>query len=213
MKIKICGMKYPENIKAIQNLKPDFLGFIFYEKSARYINQDRLFDQVVIDEAIKKVGVFVNKPTAEILAMVGWHGLQFVQLHGDESIDDVKKIAAAKVKIIKAFQITEGFDWSKINEYAPFASYFLFDTATKSYGGSGKKFNWDLLKKYKNETPFFLSGGIKVEDIQKIKALDHPQLYAIDLNSKFEKAPGIKDAQLVKKVINIVRNEANISSE
>jgi len=207
MKIKICGMKYPNNIKVIQIYEPDFIGFIFYKNSPRYVIDTTLSAAVNLNKNIKKVGVFVNNPIEEVIKIVNEYELNYVQLHGDESVDYAKKLFAENINIIKAFRINDYFDWNDLNIYIPFVSYFLFDTATENYGGSGLKFNWEQLKNYKGETPFFLSGGISIADIQEIKKLNIPQLYALDINSKFEKEPGLKDATLINKMINKVRNE------
>lgn len=209
MKIKVCGMKYPENIKTIQNFEPDFMGFIFYDKSPRYVTDKTLFSS--LNKKLKTVGVFVNNPINEVLEIVAECKLDFVQLHGNESVDYVKQLSAAKVKLIKAFQITEDFDWKSVSAFAPFVTYFLFDTATPNYGGSGLKFNWKQLDNYKEEVPFFLSGGITINDVQAIKELDMTLLFAIDINSKFETELFLKDAVLVNRMINKVKDEKHIS--
>jgi phosphoribosylanthranilate isomerase len=207
MKIKVCGMKNPENIKAIRNLEPDFMGFIFYEKSPRYVGENFELSSADLKGRLDKVGVFVNHPTDELIEIAGKYNLDFVQLHGNESVAYVKEIHSAGIKTIKAFQINENFNWLKVKNYLPYINFLLFDTATKNHGGSGLKFDWTLLNNYKEETPFFLSGGIGTEDIEAIKRLNIPQLYGIDINSKVEITPGNKDVELVKKCINEVRNE------
>jgi phosphoribosylanthranilate isomerase len=213
MRIKVCGMKYPENIAAIQKLKPDFMGFIFYEKSPRYID-DTIFSAINNTKGnLQTIGVFVNNSLHEVREAISKYELDFVQLHGDESVEYVRELSLAKVKVIKTFQIQDNFDWSIINNYAHYIQYFLFDTKTKKYGGSGIKFNWAQLNNYKLKIPFFLSGGITINDVYQIKNLKIPQLFAIDINSKFETEPGIKDLELVQKMINEIRNETNISSK
>ena len=206
-------MKYPENIEAIKSYNPDYMGFIFYEKSPRYVTENTLSSMVIFNGNPQTIGVFVNSPIKEVIKIATKYNLDFVQLHGNESVAYAKELLAANIKIIKAFQIKEGFDWLSINNYTPYVDYFLFDTATKNYGGSGLKFNWEQLSNYKEKTPFFLSGGITTNDVQKINNLNIPQLYAIDINSKFETEPGIKDIELVKKMIKEVRNETNIPSK
>jgi len=213
MKIKICGMKYPENIQAVLQAEPDFMGFIFYEKSPRYVDNQLEVSTVAFNERTQKIGVFVNSTINTVLETVITHNLDFVQLHGNETIGYVKELFSKNIKIIKAFQITENFNWSALTQFTDYVSYFLFDTASKNYGGSGLKYDWEQLKNYKETTPFFLSGGIKVDDIQEITKLKLPQLYGIDVNSKFESAPGLKNIDLVKTMINQVRNESNISSK
>ncbi|RYM35635.1 phosphoribosylanthranilate isomerase [Brumimicrobium glaciale] len=210
MKIKVCGMKYPENIKAIQKLKPDFMGFIFYEKSPRLVDEELLRKIDTTDKKISTVGVFVNASITEITKKVNDFSFDYVQLHGNESAEFVKELNEEGIQIIKAFQIDENFDWGALQSYQKSVNYFLFDTPTKNYGGSGKKFNWETLNNYTQNKPFFLSGGIGIEDIHEIKNLKLPLLFGIDVNSKFETAPGEKDEELVKTMINQIRDERKL---
>ncbi len=198
-------MKYPENINAVNQCEPDFMGFIFYKKSPRYVLDKTLVSAKEMNANTKTVGVFVNSPISEVLKTVEEYKLNFVQLHGDESSEYAEELSNEGVNLIKAFQIKEDFDWDKIKGYVPFVNYFLFDTATKNYGGSGLKFNWELLKNYEEEIPFFLSGGIEIDDAEVIKKVNLPQLFAIDINSKFETEPGVKNEELVNKMINTIR--------
>jgi phosphoribosylanthranilate isomerase len=211
MKIKVCGMKYPENIKDVLKYTPDFMGFIFYEKSPRFVEGQLNPFLIHSNYKVKTVGVFVNTPLKEVLETVKKHQLNFVQLHGNESIEYVIELSNSKIKIIKAFQINDEFDWESIREYSDYVNYFLFDTVTKSYGGSGQKFNWNQLEEYKGSTPFFLSGGISLNDIEEIQRLRIHQLHGIDVNSKFENEPGIKNVELVKEMIKKVQDESSIS--
>jgi len=133
-----------------------------------------------------------------------------VQLHGDEPIADLLALNAHNIKIIKVFRIDANFDWESVQEYAEFVHYFLFDTASENYGGSGQKFNWEALKNYTLETPFFLSNGIGVEDVPALKKLKIPQLYGVDINIKFEIEPGKKNIELVKTMINQMKDERTI---
>lgn len=213
MKIKVCGMKYHNNIDAVLESQPDFIGFIFYEKSKRYIDNDLEISKIATNETIKKVGVFVNSPIQKVIETAKKHNLDFVQLHGEESIDYVKELHTKKVKIIKAFHITKNFNWEEITQFVDYSSCFLFDTATSNYGGSGLKFEWKQLKNYKEKLPFFLSGGISIEDYQEIKELTLPRLYGIDINSKFESSPGVKDINLVRTMIKLIKNEPTLSSK
>jgi len=202
--IKVCGMKDLDNVKSIAALKPDFLGFIFYENSKRkvFLNEvDSLLE--AIDQSIKKVGVFVNANKNEILKIQ--NKFDYIQLHGDESPEFCKTINKVGTKIIKAFGIDNAFDFDKLKEFIPYCSYFLFDTKTADYGGSGKKYNWQKLEEYQFEVPFFLSGGICLEDAERIKTINHPQLYVVDINSKFEIEPGLKNMELAKTFINKIR--------
>ncbi len=193
MKIKICGMKYPENIEYLALLKPDFLGFIFYEKSKRFVGDNLLIKDLHIDKNTQKVGVFVNASHEYILENIKKHDLDLVQLHGDETPDFCAYLFKQNIKISKAFQVDEDFDFKILDVYKDVCSYFLFDTKTKHYGGSGRKFDWDILSGYDNEKPFFLSGGIDIDDAQNIKQLKGLNIFAIDINSKFEIEPGLKD--------------------
>ncbi len=192
-RIKVCGMKEAENIRQLVTLKPDFIGFIFYEKSKRYVGEDFKIDKLNIDKPIQKTGVFVNASENYILEKVNKYKLDLVQLHGDETPEFCQKLFLKGIKISKAFQISYDFNFTQLNDYKPVCNYFLFDTKNKNYGGSGHKFNWEILKKYDNEKPFFLSGGINLEDVPAIKQLTDLNLFAIDINSKFELKPGLKD--------------------
>lgn len=202
--IKVCGMKYLENTQEVVKLLPDFMGFIFYEKSQRSIEElsVHLLLEILVP-SIKIVGVFVNATKRQIL--FNKNKFNYVQLHGDESPQYCSVINNEGVKIIKAFGMDDDFDFDKLKNYLPYCEYFLFDTKTAAYGGSGKKYNWQKLKEYKLDIPFFLSGGISVEDAEAIKALGHPQLYAVDINSKFEIQPGLKNVELVETFIKEIR--------
>lgn len=188
MKIKICGMKYPENTSALGELLPDYMGFIFWEKSSRF------FDGIIpeLPKPIKKVGVFVNASSQEIQNKIERYQLDLVQLHGQESVAFCKSLEALPIEIIKVFSVDDTFDFAILEDYESVCDYFLFDTKGKLPGGNGISFNWDLLKKYKSKKPLFLSGGIGLEEIQKIIEANLP-IYAIDVNSKFEIEPGLKD--------------------
>jgi indole-3-glycerol phosphate synthase len=192
-KLKVCGMLYPENIKALATLSIDMLGLIFYEKSPRYAGNLDTEVLKIIPPDISKIGVFVNASQADILEKVAKFDLQAVQLHGDESPDFCRELQAQNIKIIKAFQILKAEDFEPCASYKNVCDYFLFDTKTSQYGGSGKKFDWHILSSYKGDTFFFLSGGIGEDDAETIRQLRHPLLYAIDLNSRFEIEPGLKD--------------------
>ena len=213
MKIKICGMKFLDNIHKVSDCKPHYMGFIFYEKSPRYIaglSKSVIHD---IEKDIQKVGVFVNSPMSDILVNSQKFQLDYVQLHGNESLEYVKEANAIGIRIIKAFAIDGSFDWSQLTRYAPYVTYFLFDTACSSYGGSGQQFDWNQLQSYRLTTPFFLSGGIGLNDVEIIRQLELPQLYGIDANSKLELKPGLKDAKQVRKLINKVKYGTTISSK
>lgn len=201
MKLKVCGLKYEYNIAELMQLPIDYMGFIFYKKSPRYIDNIIEFDFMSsIPKQIKKVGVFVNESSNSILNYVAKYDLDFVQLHGNESPETCKELKS-KVKIIKAFQITETFDFSVLENYLDHVYYFLFDSPTTSYGGSGKSFNWQILEKYIYNIPFILSGGISEEHLEELKKIKNSQLMAIDINSKFETEPGLKNIQQINQFI------------
>ena len=192
MKIKICGIKLTSNIIAVSKINPDYLGFIFWEKSKRFFNGTI----PNISENIKKTGVFVNSPISFILNKIKKHDLNALQLHGDESIDFCKKIKLlTDIEIIKVFKVNDNFNFNKILSFDKVCDYYLFDTKGKLPGGNGFHFNWEILKKYPYKKKFFLSGGIGLLDInnlKKILKLNLP-IHAIDVNSKFELRNEIKN--------------------
>lgn len=191
-------MKYPGNIKELVRLPIDMMGLIFYEKSARYAGDLPASELQIVPLNIQKVGVFVNASEEVVFDKIRKYDLQAVQLHGDESPDFCRTIKNSGIKVIKAFPIEEMNDFEKCNLYENACDYFLFDTKTPSYGGSGKKFDWEMLSRYLGETPFILSGGIGHEDAESIRKIRNPQLYGIDLNSRFEVRPGEKDIEKLK---------------
>lgn len=190
-------MKYPENILEVGALLPDYMGFIFWEKSARYFTGT--IPELI--KTIKKVGVFVNQTQEEILEKVTKYNLQAVQLHGNESVEfvsELKNQLSKKIEIIKAFSTDENFDFEVIKPFEPVCNYFLFDTKGKLPGGNGTTFDWTILKKYNSDKPFFLSGGIGISELKAIEEISKSNLpiYAIDVNSKFEIEPGLKNRNL-----------------
>lgn len=194
MKIKICGMKHPDNILELGALLPDYMGFIFWDKSARY------FDGIIpeLPQSIKKTGVFVNETVENIAKKVKQYNLQAVQLHGNESADfcvELKNKLAKHIEIIKVFSILNTFDFEALKPFESVCDYFLFDTKGKLPGGNGTTFDWKVLEKYPSSKPFFLSGGIGLDEVDAVKAILKTSLpvYAVDLNSKFETAPGLKN--------------------
>jgi phosphoribosylanthranilate isomerase len=163
-----------------------------------------------LPKTIHKVGVFVNSEINYILDKVKNYQLEFVQLHGSESVKYCQELKEHDIKIIKAFQIEKGFDFNKIIPFKKVVDYFLFDTKTSTYGGSGKKFNWDILEAYDNEIPFFLSGGISLEDANTIKndlLLEKLNIKALDINSCFETLPAVKNTTMVSNFIKKINNE------
>lgn len=199
MKIKVCGMKYEANIRELARLSPDYIGFNFYTRSKRYVGRN--FESRVVDsipKKIKRVGVFVNTSGDYITDKVRRYKLDYIQLHGNESPDFCKRMSEY-ARIIKAFGVDNNFDFSILEAYKPYCDYFLFDTKTSGYGGSGRTFNWKLLKAYDNKVPYFVSGGIGLEEISNlIRETTNVKPYALDVNSKFEIKPGLKDIDKLK---------------
>jgi phosphoribosylanthranilate isomerase len=206
-KIKVCGMRDPGNLIELIKLKPDFVGFIFYPKSKRFVPDDianKIVD--IVPKETEKVGVFVNELASEIIRKINLFGLDLVQLHGDESPEYCKDLISIGIKTIKAFGIDNNFDFSTLIEYEDFCDYFLFDTKDSSYGGTGKKFDWLKLEEYKLSKPFFLSGGIGIADVEGIKKLDSLPIYSLDVNSKFELEPALKNISLLKEFFVQIRD-------
>ncbi|MEN8122689.1 MAG: phosphoribosylanthranilate isomerase [Bacteroidota bacterium] len=206
LKLKVCGMKYPDNIRQLVKLQPDFIGFIFYDKSKRFVDNDLDISCLSIPESIKKTGVFVNSSINDVTEKVKKYKLDLVQLHGNESPEFCMELKNSGIKITKAFQMDEDFYFDILSDYESVCDYFLFDTKTKQYGGSGNKFDWQLLEKYNNEKPFFLSGGIDLDDVEEIKKLKELNIYAIDINSKFEIRPAEKDINKIMTFMKALRN-------
>jgi len=206
MKIKVCGMRDPSNIEDLVKLKPDYIGFIFYPKSKRFIGElipDKIHS--LIPNYIQKVGIFVDEPIDILIEKFEKNKLDMVQLHGSELPEYCERLKKLDISVIKAFSINSSFDFDTVKPYNPFCDYYLFDTATELRGGSGKKFVWKKLDLYKEKIPFFLSGGIQSTDIDEINNVTHNELYAIDVNSGFEIEPGVKDIQKLKTFIDTLR--------
>jgi phosphoribosylanthranilate isomerase len=189
-------MKYPDNILEVGSLLPDYMGFIFWDKSARY------FDGTLptLPQSIKKTGVFVDANVEEIIEKVTEYDLQAVQLHGHESVafcQDLKNTLVNTIEIIKVFSVDDTFDFDQIEPFETVCDYFLFDTKGKLPGGNGTTFDWKVLEQYPSQKPFFLSGGIGLDEIDLVKQIlktDLP-IFAIDVNSKFEIEAGLKNKE------------------
>jgi phosphoribosylanthranilate isomerase len=196
--VKVCGMKDSNNIEEIYNLSPDFMGFIFYAKSPRFVGNMDPHVLKKVGPGTKKIGVFVNEDVDDILTITYKYKLDGVQLHGKENIMQCYKLKEAGLIVIKAFPIVEACNFRVMHAYEHFCDYFLFDTKTDNYGGSGIKFDWSLLDEYHGATPFILSGGITAEDALDLMKIEHPKLAGIDINSKFEVEPGLKDEAKIR---------------
>lgn len=195
--IKVCGITDKTNIGKLIQLPVDYLGFIFYEKSPRYVNTAFIKHIAELPSSIQKTGVFVNSSVDYIQQMATLCKLDCIQLHGNESPAFCNELRKTNIPIIKAFSICDSINADELSRYADHCDYFLFDTKCNGFGGSGKKYNWQLLKTYNHPVPFFLSGGISPDDAPEILSLYHPMLYGIDINSLFEIAPGYKDLALI----------------
>jgi len=221
MKLKVCGMKFTENIQQVAALQPDYLGFIFYEKSKRN------FEGIIptFPKIIKKTGVFVNEYLEIVVSLAEEYQLEAIQLHGEESVEYINelksqielsqelyqseksKLGKKKiVEIIKVFGIKDQFDFDILKPFLEVVDYFLFDTKGNEKGGNGIHFNWQLLKNYPFSKPFFLSGGIGLDDVEKLQEILQSNLpiYGLNVNSKFEIEPGKKNIELLKKFKNNV---------
>jgi phosphoribosylanthranilate isomerase len=199
LKMKVCGMRERENIQALLELNPHYIGFIFYEKSPRFVG-DQLDATLLasIPKYVKKVGVFVNSNFDHILKTVRKYSLDYVQLHGTETPEFCRNLRSKGVNIIKAFSIGPDFNFRQLNNYKQHCDFFLFDTQGTNYGGNGTVFDWALLNRYDNEKPFFLSGGLDLVHAELLGQLAHLNIHAVDINSKFEISPGLKDNGKIK---------------
>ncbi len=202
-------MRDAENIRQLLALQPDYMGFIFYEKSKRFVGT--ALDEELLrsfPKSVRKVGVFVNATQSYILEMVKKYQLDYVQLHGEELPDFCKNLRFKGINIIKAFSIDQNFYLGKLNNYKPYCDFFLFDTKGEQAGGNGIAFDWSLLNRYDNEKPFFLAGGISLDNAASVLELKHLKIHAIDVNSKFELSPAMKDIDKLAALIKILKSEA-----
>ncbi len=208
IKLKVCGMRNPQNIQDLVTLQPDFIGFIFFPKSPRYVGLD--WDEAIaksIPSSVKKIGVFVNEAVEQIILLATKYQLDGIQLHGSETPEICQALKDKSLLVLKAFSVDESFDFESIKKYESSCDYFLFDTKTPQHGGSGLKFDWNKLKEYTSYKPFFLSGGITADDVYEIKSLNLKQLYSVDINSKFEVEPALKDIKMVERFAEKLRQQ------
>lgn len=217
MKIKVCGLRDPANIEALLRVPIDMAGFVFYPQSPRFAESKTLrnwIDKNVRSFGFKqRVGVFANAEIEYVLNTVHDYHLDFVQLHGTESPEYCRELQAywsigslRSARFIKAFSVDEGFDFEQTQEFEGLCPFFLFDTKSEKHGGSGKQFNWSLLDEYTGATPFLLSGGIDEDSADQIRQLRHPRLSGVDINSKFETKPGLKDVEKVERFVKAMIN-------
>ena len=192
MIIKVCGMREADNIREVEMLGIDMMGFIFWPKSSRFASQRPDY----LPKHVKRVGVFVNEDPEQVKRLADDYDLDYIQLHGQESPSYIFQLGG--LHIIKVFNISTAEDLLQAQPYEGIVDYFLFDAKGKSVGGNGEKFNWDVLSAYNGSTPFLLSGGIGPDDATNVKAFHHPKCIGIDLNSRFELSPGLKDVAKLK---------------
>ncbi len=207
LKIKVCGMRESQNILALAELQPDFMGFIFYEKSARFTG-DVLEKEILrsLPRSIQKTGVFVNENVEKVIEISKEYGLDFVQLHGNETVEFCEKLKNEGPKIIKVFAVDNSFNFSGTAKFEDVADYFLFDTkADGGYGGHGKAFDWNILDNYKGDTPFLLAGGISLENLGDLDKIKNKNFAGIDVNSKFEFSPANKDIEALKELFRKIK--------
>ncbi|MBL4649764.1 MAG: phosphoribosylanthranilate isomerase [Aureispira sp.] len=202
MKIKVCGMRLASNIKDLGALDIDFVGFIFYNKSSRNVEELPIIN---IPERIQRVGVFVNASVAKIEQKAEEFNLDYIQLHGDESPEFCEALQSKGYTLFKAFAVDDAFDFKVLEAYENCCTYFLLDAKGSSYGGNGIQFDWKILDQYTSQKPFFLSGGIDMNSIQSVLNLELPQLYGIDVNSKFELSPALKDISKIRALVKEIK--------
>lgn len=202
MIIKVCGMREPQNIAELERLGIDMMGFIFYPLSRRYAG-----DRPAINTAagIRRVGVFVDESSKKMQEIAEEYRLEVLQLHGKESPQQCASLRAAGYAVIKAISVASAADLRAAQAYQSYADYLLFDTACSGYGGSGAQFNWEMLSHYRGELPFLLSGGIAPESADALKLIQHPRFSGIDINSRFEIAPAIKDIKAIQSFIQTIK--------
>jgi phosphoribosylanthranilate isomerase len=203
--VKVCGMRDAANIAAVARLQPDFMGFVFYPSSPRYAGEMPPAAVARLPPGLRKVGVFVNETSEQILAIQRRFGLEAVQLHGQEAPEQCAALRAAGLLVIKAFAVGLAIEHDSLRPYVGSCDYFLFDTQGAAPGGNGTAFRWSLLQAYNLPTPYFLAGGIALQHAATLAALRLPGLAGIDLNSRFEKAPGVKDETLVGQMLTQLR--------
>lgn len=200
-------MRDRDNIFQIASFAPDYLGFIFHPASPRFVGENFTMPKN-LPASIKKVGVFVNESTETIIQLAKTHGFDVVQLHGNETVAQSATLRASGLKVIKAFSLDNGFNFIVTKPFVTIVDYFLFDTKGKHFGGNATTFNWEILKHYDQEAPFFLSGGLSAQNVGQVSSLMDMNLYALDINSGVEEMPGVKSPEKLKILLaNLKTNE------
>ena len=203
MIVKVCGMRDAENIRKVEALGVDWMGFVFHRTSPRFVGE--LPDY--LPQRAKRVGVFVDETEEQIMETVQLFRLDMVQLHGHETPDFCNRIRSKGLKVIKAINVQNTFSTDEVSFYERACDYFLFDTKTPLPGGSGQKFDWSSLSAYRGTTPFLLSGGISPDDADRVEAFVHERCIGIDLNSRFETSPAYKDIRLLQSFIDKIKRK------
>lgn len=203
LKLKVCGMKYAENIQQVAALQPDYMGFIFYKNSPRFVGEDFVLPSN-FQMQINKVGVFVDQSEEYILSKISRYGLSHVQLHGNEPPVLCESLRNQQVKVIKVFSMGTEFDFRLLKAFLGVVDYFLFDTKGLQPGGNGVAFDWRVLYGYEYDTPFFLSGGLNPENIAGLSAINFKSLYGLDINSGVEIHPGLKDRNIIEELMRLL---------
>lgn len=199
--IKVCGMREPDNIRAVETLGIDLMGFIFWPKSSRYVSERPAY----LPTHCKRVGVFVDEDLETVRRIADEYALDYIQLHGHESREYCAQLNG--LKLIKAISMSGHDDIATYKTYEGLVDYFLFDTKCPSVGGSGQQFDWSVLSAYDGSTPFLLSGGIGPDDAERVKAFHHSKCIGIDLNSRFELSPGLKEVAALRKFLNEINRK------
>ena len=214
VKIKVCGMRESVNIQELLEIRPHYVGFIFYDKSPRFVGEQLDAELLLsVPKTTKKVGVFVNSNFDYILKNVRKYGLDFAQLHGSETPEFCRSLRSKGVNVIKAFAIGKEFNFGQLNNFKQHCDFFLFDTKGENPGGNGQTFDWQLLNQYNNQKPFFLSGGIGLDQVDALAEMGHLNLHAVDLNSGFEISPGLKDIAKIKEMVSRLREATVVEKE
>jgi len=207
MKVKVCGMLDAGNLSKISDALPDFMGFIFYCGSKRFVgNEPGMQIFLNVPEGTEKVAVFVNETPGGVIGIADKYGFGAVQLHGNETPMFCSIVRSSGLGVIKAFGIDHSFNFNLLGPYLEVCDYFLFDMKSERHGGSGLKFDWTLLERYDHDKKFFLSGGIGPDDAERIRSFTHRQLFGVDINSRFETSPGMKDPVIVRDFINKIKD-------
>ncbi|MCO5231684.1 MAG: phosphoribosylanthranilate isomerase [Chitinophagales bacterium] len=205
-KLKVCGLKHKNNIYDVVAAGVDYIGLIFYEKSARYM-VDSLYPEDIwfLPDEVEKIGVFVDADLEFISKYARLYQLDIIQLHGNESAEFCQQVQSLGYQVIKAFGVNEEFDFSIMKSYIDVVDYFLFDTKSPLHGGTGTSFDWNILEQYPYKTPVFIGGGVSIDNMQQLLNKEFDFLFALDMNSRLEEEPGLKDITLVKKAIEIMK--------